>query len=251
MLGAAVAVFVWDRLPVALVAVGVALSLWATGVLGLDQALAGFGDPTVVFIASLFVVSEALEASGVTAWAGQALMARVGESRTRLIVLTLLLVALLTALISVNGAVAALIPVTVVLAVRLKRPPSQLLMPLAFGAHAGSLLALTSAKGAVQPEGTGGSSGNYGRFINADATAALAAYRTAADDASRTAAMNKLEQIFVDQEPMVPLMAANAGGEYSTQHWTGWPDDSNPYAPAQPTLPNSLDIVLHLVPATS
>src|SRR3954451_144274 len=143
VLGAAVAVFVWDRLPVALVAVGVALSLWATGVLGLDQALAGFGDPTVVFIASLFVVSEALEASGVTAWAGQVLMARVGESRTRLIVPTLLLVALLTALISVNGAIAALVPVTVVLAVRVKRPPSQLLLPLAFGAHAGSLLALT------------------------------------------------------------------------------------------------------------
>jgi di/tricarboxylate transporter len=143
VLGAAVVVFVWDRLPVALVAVGVALSLWATGVLELDQALAGFGDQTVVFIASLFVVSEALDASGVTAWAGQVLMARVGESRTRLIVLTLLLVALLTALISVNGSVAALIPVAVVLAVRLGRPPSQLLMPLAFGAHAGSLLALT------------------------------------------------------------------------------------------------------------
>jgi di/tricarboxylate transporter len=143
VLGAAVLVFVWDRLPVALVAVGVALALWATGVLGLDQALAGFGDPTVVFIASLFVVSEALEASGVTAWAGQALMGQVGESRTRLVVLTLLLVALLTALISVNGAVAALVPVAVVLTVRLQRPPSQLLMPLAFGAHAGSLLALT------------------------------------------------------------------------------------------------------------
>ena len=56
--------FVWDRLPVAIVAIGVALSLWATGVLDLDQALAGFGDPTVLFIASLFVVSEALDATG-------------------------------------------------------------------------------------------------------------------------------------------------------------------------------------------
>jgi di/tricarboxylate transporter len=143
VLGAAVVVFVWDRLPVALVAVAVALSLWATGVVDLDTALSGFGDQTVVFIASLFVVSEALDASGLTAWAGQALTARVGESRTRLVVLLLALVAVLTALISVNGSVAALIPVTVVLAVRLERPPSQLLMPLAFGAHAGSLLALT------------------------------------------------------------------------------------------------------------
>ena len=50
---------------------------------------------------------------------------------------------MLTALISVNGAVAALIPVVVVVAARAALPPSQLLMPLAFSAHAGSMLALT------------------------------------------------------------------------------------------------------------
>ncbi len=55
----------------------------------------------------------------------------------------MLVVALLTALISVNGAVAALLPVVVVIAVRLGRPTSQLLMPFVFAAHAGSLLALT------------------------------------------------------------------------------------------------------------
>ena len=81
--------------------------------------------------------------TGVTAWAGQELINRAGESRTKLLVLTMLLVALLTALISVNGAVAALLPVVVVMAVRLGRSPSQLLLPLAFAAHAGSLLVLT------------------------------------------------------------------------------------------------------------
>jgi di/tricarboxylate transporter len=143
VLAAVVVVFVWDRLPVGIVAIGTALSLWATDVLELEQALAGFGDPTVIFIASLFVVSEALDSTGVTSWAGQQLIARVGESRTRLVALTMLLVALLTALISVNGAVAALVPVAVVLTVRLGRRPSELLLPLAFGAHAGSLLVLT------------------------------------------------------------------------------------------------------------
>jgi Na+/H+ antiporter NhaD/arsenite permease-like protein len=71
VLAVTVAVFIWDRLPGAAVALGVALSLWATGVLGLDQALGGFGDPTVIFIASLFVASEALDSIGVTAWAGR------------------------------------------------------------------------------------------------------------------------------------------------------------------------------------
>jgi di/tricarboxylate transporter len=145
VLAAVVVVFVLDRFPVAIVAVGTSLALWATGVLDLNQALAGFGDPAVVFIAALFVVSESLDATGVTAWAGQQLVARVGESRTRLLVLTLLVVAALTALISVNGAVAALVPVVVVIAIRLKRHASQLLLPVAFAAHAGSLLTLSGS----------------------------------------------------------------------------------------------------------
>jgi di/tricarboxylate transporter len=145
VLGVVVAVFIWDHLPVAAVALGTALTLWATGVLSLEQALAGFGDPTVIFIASLFVVSEALDATGVTAWAGQGLIARAGDSQARIVVLVLLLVAVLTALISVNGSVAALMPVAAVMAVRLRESPSRLLIPLAFGAHAGSLLALTGS----------------------------------------------------------------------------------------------------------
>jgi di/tricarboxylate transporter len=140
----AIVLFVWNRLPVVIVAMGVALALHATGLLTIDQALAGLGDPAVIFIASLFIVSAGLEATGVTAWAGQLLITHAGrESRSRLLVLTMLLVALLTALISVNGAVAALLPVVVVMAIRLKRSPLQLLMPLVFSAHAGSMLALT------------------------------------------------------------------------------------------------------------
>jgi di/tricarboxylate transporter len=138
-----VVLFVSNRIPVVLVAIGTGLALYATGVLDLGESLAGFGDPAVIFIASLFVVSAGLDATGVTAWAGQLLIARAGQSRVRLLVLTMTLVALLTALISVNGAVAALLPVVVVMAIRVGRSPSQLLMPLVFGAHAGSLLALT------------------------------------------------------------------------------------------------------------
>ncbi|WP_104663706.1 SLC13 family permease [Ensifer adhaerens] len=136
--------FVWNKLPVVVVAMLTALALWATGVLSLGQALGGFGDPAVIFIASLFVISSGLEITGVTAWAGQLLIRGAGEeSRSRLLVLTMVLVSLLTALISVNGAVAALLPVVVVIAVRLRRNSSQLLMPLVFSAHAGSMLALT------------------------------------------------------------------------------------------------------------
>ncbi|HSO64735.1 MAG TPA: SLC13 family permease [Ornithinibacter sp.] len=143
ILGLAVLGFMSNRIPLGIVAIGVSVALWLTGILDLGAALAGFGDPTVVFIATLFVVAEALDSTGVTAWAGQQLIARGGERRGPLLVVVCLLVAVLTALISVNGAVAALLPVVVVVATRAGLPPSQMLMPLAFSAHAGSMLALT------------------------------------------------------------------------------------------------------------
>ncbi|MFJ2550985.1 SLC13 family permease [Microbacterium sp. NPDC087591] len=139
----AVIAFVSNRIPLGVVAVGVSVALYLFGVLDLHSALAGFGDPTVLFIAALFVVSEALESTGIVAWAGQEVIARTGTNRSRLLVTIGLLTAVLTAVISVNGAVAALLPLVVVVAARAGIAPSQMLMPLAFSAHAGSMLALT------------------------------------------------------------------------------------------------------------
>ncbi|HEX4702946.1 MAG TPA: ABC transporter substrate-binding protein [Pseudonocardiaceae bacterium] len=101
-----------------------------------------------------------------------------------------------------------------------------------------------------KPTGASGVSGNYGRFQSTAATTALQQYANASDDTTRTAALDTLQNIMVQQMPMIPTSAANAGGEYSTKHWVGWPSASNPYAPAQPTQPNALDIVLHLTPAS-
>lgn len=126
-------------------AIAVALALYFTGVITVEQSLSGFGDPVIIFIAALFVVSEDLDAAGVTAWAGQTLINRTGSNRRVVVAAMMLLVAVVTALISVNGAVAALVPMVVVLAIRTRQPSSQLMMPLAFGAHAGSLLALTGS----------------------------------------------------------------------------------------------------------
>lgn len=143
ILGVAVVAFVSNRVPLGVIAIGVTLALYLSGVLDLGASLAGFGDPTVVFIAALFVVSEALDASGVIAWAGQQVISRAGTRRVPLTIVLCLLMAVVSALISVTGAVAALLPLIVVVAMRVGITPSQMLLPLAFSAHAGSMLALT------------------------------------------------------------------------------------------------------------
>ncbi|MFE9206498.1 ABC transporter substrate-binding protein [Micromonospora sp. NPDC007230] len=103
----------------------------------------------------------------------------------------------------------------------------------------------------LKPIGTASPAGNFGRFNNQQATDALRSYANATDEAARTAAMNTLQKIFVEQMPMIPVGADNIGGAYSTKNWTGWPDDANPYGALQPTQPNALDVVLHLKPAGS
>jgi peptide/nickel transport system substrate-binding protein len=91
---------------------------------------------------------------------------------------------------------------------------------------------------------------NFGRFNDPAATTALNEYANGSSDAERTSALNTLENIEATQMPMIPIMAANDGAEYSTKNWTGWPSASDPYAPAQPTLINALQIILKLKPAS-
>jgi di/tricarboxylate transporter len=145
ILAAVVVLFVWNRLPVGAVAILTALSLWATGLLSSTAVLAGFGDPVVIFIATLFVVSEGIDATGVTTWVGQQIVARAGTQRSRLLIAICALCAVLTALITLNGSVAALLPLVIVLAMQIHEPPSRMLMPLAFAGSAGSLLMLTGS----------------------------------------------------------------------------------------------------------
>ncbi|MBM7058607.1 ABC transporter substrate-binding protein [Streptomyces durocortorensis] len=102
----------------------------------------------------------------------------------------------------------------------------------------------------VQPIGKSSQAGNFGRFKNSEATAALKEYANASSDAARTKALDTLQKIFVDQAPMIPTAAAPIGAEYSTKNWIGWPTEANPYAPPQHTQRTALEIVLNLKPST-
>ena len=165
-LAVVIVVFMINRLPVGVVAIAAALSLWATGLLTLDQALAGFGDPVVIFIATLFVVSEAIDSSGLTTWAGQKIIAIAGEGPSRVLVALMITCAGLTALISLNGSVAALLPMVVMLAMRMGRAPSRMLMPVVYAGSAGSLLVLMGSpvNVIVSEASKGAGEGTFGFF---------------------------------------------------------------------------------------
>jgi di/tricarboxylate transporter len=137
-----VALFMWDKLPPFLVALGMALAFFLTGILSPLEAISGFGDPIVILIAGLFVISASLEAAGITAWASQKIIVVSGGNEFKAMLAMFVIGACLAAVIGFMAAVAALIPVCVLLAARLKIPSSQIMIPMAFVIYAASMLTL-------------------------------------------------------------------------------------------------------------
>lgn len=134
--------FVWNKVPAAAVAVCAALVLYLTGVNTAEQTLAGLGDQVVVLLVGLFSIAVALENAGVAAWAGQVLMRRTGKSPIVRLIAIMVVAAVFSGLVGMNGAVAAMIPIVTVVALRTDTPPSKLMIPLAFACLTGAKLTL-------------------------------------------------------------------------------------------------------------
>ena len=142
ILGITVALFVSDRIRLDLVALMAAAALALTGILTPSQALAGFGDPLVIMIAALFVVSGGMFRTGVAERLGRWLARVAGDGEARLVLLIMVITALLSGIMSSTGTVAVMLPVVVTLAWRARISPSKLLIPLAFASLLGGMLTL-------------------------------------------------------------------------------------------------------------
>jgi len=89
---------------------------------------------------------------------------------------------------------------------------------------------------------------NFGRFDSKDATDALATYASAPSAADKAAALAKVQQIFIDNVPVVPLLERPSWGQYSEKYYTGWPTEANPYADINMTLPTATLVLTKLTP---
>lgn len=142
VLAVAMALFASDRMRLDLVALLALLALVLGGILPADEALAGFAHPLVPMIAGLFVVGAALTDTGVADQVGTRLGVLAGAGEVRVLVVVMLATAALSAFMSSTGTVAILLPVVGTIAQARGIPPGRVFLPLAFGAHLGSLLTL-------------------------------------------------------------------------------------------------------------
>ena len=81
--------------------------------------------------------------------------------------------------------------------------------------------------------------------------ALLKQYEQTTDVNAQKQAIAGIEDIMVNQLPAIPLTVNVYWDEYTTTHWTGWPDASNSYDSGPPyQMPDAANVILHLKPAS-
>ena len=90
--------------------------------------------------------------------------------------------------------------------------------------------------------------GDFGRFNDPAAQAALAQYESSSSSTTQVDAISKLASIMATLVPVVPLLYGGAWAEFSSRNYTGWPTASNPYMAPVPNTPYLEYTVTHLQP---
>ncbi|WP_405610597.1 SLC13 family permease [Polaribacter sp. Asnod1-A03] len=143
ILGITIILFVSGKIRPDIVAITSMMALSMTGVLTVNETFSGFSNTSIILIAGLFIVGEAMSRAGLTSWLGNKIITLSKNNSNKLLILIIVGSAILSAFMSNTGTVASLMPVIIAAAWRLKTPASKMLIPLSFAAATGGLLTLT------------------------------------------------------------------------------------------------------------
>jgi di/tricarboxylate transporter len=145
ILAGTLTLFVTERVRIDLAAMLTLLALAITGILTPPEALSGFASEPAIIVASVFVVSAALNATGLAERMGDLIARAAGRSEWRFVLVVMPAVAALAAFSHHLMVTAMMLPILMRLARKHELPPSRLLMPMSLAASLGTTLTIFSA----------------------------------------------------------------------------------------------------------
>lgn len=138
ILAVTLALFISEKLPFDVVALCALMAATLLSIIPPDTAFNGFGHPAVITVATVLIISKALQNSGVIDYISQRFL-RVSQRPLFLITALTLLGAVLSGFMNNVGALALLMPVALQMSSQAKISPALILMPLSFGTILGGL----------------------------------------------------------------------------------------------------------------
>lgn len=142
LLGTAVVLFVWEKIPADVTALLLLAALLLGGILGPKEAFSVFSNEAPLTVAAMFVLSAALLKTGTMDMMARLLSRTAGPSETRSLLVIFIVAGVSSAFINNTPVVAVLMPVVMRHARNHGIPVSQLLMPLSFAAVLGGCCTL-------------------------------------------------------------------------------------------------------------
>jgi len=133
---------VWEKISLDIVAMLAFSVLLVTGILTPAEAFRVFSNDAAITVAAMFVLSAALERTGVIESIAHGLNRAVGRSLWSVLLVTLPIVGVLSAFINNTPVVLVFMPVMISLGVARGLKPSKLLIPLSFASILGGLCTL-------------------------------------------------------------------------------------------------------------
>ncbi len=90
---------------------------------------------------------------------------------------------------------------------------------------------------------------NFERYINPATDKLLLQFTATTDSATQHAIVDKLQAIYLEDVPVIPVTESVSWFQWSTKNFTGWPTPANPYAaPAPYDTPDWEVVMLNLKP---
>ena len=142
ILAVMIILFITEPVPIVVTAIAASIAYAYTGIIEVGDIFSGYNSTTIVLLCGMMIVGSSLFHTGITDIIGQKMVQITGKSERNIILVTLIVSCLLSAICSNIGVMTAMAPLVTAMCIAAGFGPSRSLLALLFGAQFGGFVTL-------------------------------------------------------------------------------------------------------------